>query len=172
MVKKRKGSLTRDTKDVGVSAHIKMKQFDLVLKFDDYNYPYASMEEAPHGKYVLAHEAFEENPEYEWSHRYAKWIKKEKEKPTVNYLEPAPTLEETLEAVKNYLKWWREQPGSRERSIIIGQLGHITMNTRFEPLPQTKSLLIEKEYKTHLEDYKHSFNKKPLIITFKINKKN
>ncbi len=101
-----------------------MKQFDLVLKFDDYNYPYASMEEAPHGKYVLAHEAFEENPEYEWSHRYAKWIKKEKDKPTINYLEPSPTLEQTLEAVEHYLKWWREQPASRERSITIGQLGH------------------------------------------------
>jgi hypothetical protein len=46
-----------------------MKRFDPVLKADDYGCHYVDMEETPNGKYVLAEEAYEENNDYQWSHK-------------------------------------------------------------------------------------------------------
>jgi hypothetical protein len=59
-----------------------MKRFDPVLKADDYGCHYVDMEETPNGKYVLAEEAYEENNDYQWSHKKGRWIKKFRDKPT------------------------------------------------------------------------------------------
>ena len=55
-----------------------MKRFNPELKTDDYGYHYIEMVESPAGRYVEAVDAFEENPDYEYSFAFGRYVKKER----------------------------------------------------------------------------------------------